>query len=51
MEQVLQQYLNEKYEKEFVDLKAILQETYDKGVKDGKASAKAEIINLISGGK
>jgi hypothetical protein len=47
----LEKVMGEKFEKEFRDTWGIIARAYGVGVDEGKASAKAEIINLINGGK
>ena len=37
------------YDAQFTEINRLLQDAYYAGVNDGKASAKAEIINLIKG--
>jgi hypothetical protein len=53
MEQIKKKFeelLQAKYDKEYNDIGMLLSEAYAKGLFEGKAQAKAEIINLIQGG-
>jgi hypothetical protein len=45
----LEKVMGEKFEKEFRDTWGIIARTYGVGIDEGKAKAKAEIINLIQG--
>jgi hypothetical protein len=47
----LQASMAQKFDKEFNDMSALLDKAYALGLEDGALKAKAEIINLISGGK
>lgn len=49
MEEVIQKYLSEKYDKELADILAIAKEAYAKGLKEGEETAKAKIIGMIKG--
>ena len=49
MEDVIQKYLGEKYDKELVDLINLTKEAYARGLKEGEETAKASIIALIKG--
>ena len=40
-----------RFDKEFNEIRFYVDSAYEHGLADGKAQAKAEIINLISGGK
>ena len=51
---IVEKYLNEKYEKDFGELQKLVAEAIGvgivEGIKEGKANAKQEIINLIQQG-
>jgi hypothetical protein len=47
----LTEILQEKYDKEYADMAHLISDAYALGLEDGAMKAKAEIINLISGGK
>ena len=47
----LQKSMAQRYDKEFGEMKYFIDSAYENGLADGKAQAKAEIINLINGGK
>jgi hypothetical protein len=47
----LQVTIAQRFDKEFNDMSALLDQAYALGLEDGALKAKAEIINLISGGK
>ena len=40
-----------RFDKEFNEIRFFIDSAYEHGLADGKEQAKAEIINLISGGK
>jgi hypothetical protein len=40
-----------RFDKEFNEMRFFIDSAYENGLADGKAQAKAEIINLINGGK
>ena len=46
----LEKVMGEKFEKEFRDTWGIIARAYGVGIDEGRAKAKAEIINLINGG-
>jgi hypothetical protein len=46
----LEKVMGEKFEKEFRDTWGIIARAYGVGIDEGRAKAKAEIINLIQGG-
>lgn len=46
----LTELLQAKFDKEYNDIGMLLSEAYVIGLHEGKAKAKAEIINLIQGG-
>ena len=48
-DEVLQKYLGDKYDKEFADLKAIVDSARELGKQEGRRLAKFEIINMIQG--
>jgi hypothetical protein len=48
-DELLQKYLGEKYDKEFTDLKAIVEGARELGKQEGRKLAKFEILNLIQG--
>jgi hypothetical protein len=50
-DEVIQKYLSEKYDKEFEDLKAIVEGARELGKQEGKKLAKFEIINMLQGEK
>jgi flagellar biosynthesis/type III secretory pathway protein FliH len=45
----VQKGMAERYDKEFNEIRYFVDEAYELGLADGKAQAKAEIINLING--
>lgn len=49
----VENYLNEKYSKDFAEIEKLVIQALSagivEGVKEGKASARAEIINMIQG--
>jgi hypothetical protein len=47
----LQKKMAIRYDAELEDIMDMIERSYQEGVIDGRASAKAEIINLINGGK
>jgi hypothetical protein len=47
----LQKTMALRYDKEFNEMRFFIDGAYEHGLADGKAQAKAEIINLINGGK
>jgi flagellar biosynthesis/type III secretory pathway protein FliH len=47
----VQKGMAERYDKEFNEIRYFVDEAYELGLADGKAQAKAEIINLINGDK
>lgn len=47
----LQQKMAVRYDTELEEVMDLIERSYQEGIIDGKASAKAEIINLINGGK
>jgi hypothetical protein len=47
----LTEILQEKYDKEYAETAHLISDAYALGLEDGALKAKAEIINLISGGK
>jgi hypothetical protein len=47
----LQKKMAIRYDTELEEIMDLIERSYQEGVVDGKANAKAEIINLISGGK
>ena len=47
----VQKGMAERYDKEFNEIRYFVDEAYELGLADGKAQAKAEIINLINGEK
>jgi hypothetical protein len=49
MEEVIQKYLSEKYDKELADILALAKQAYANGYKEGEETAKAKIINMIQG--
>ena len=46
----IQKAMAQRYDKEFNEIRFYVDSAYEKGLIDGKSSAKAEIINLIKGG-
>lgn len=52
---IVEKYLSEKYEKDFGELQKLIAEAIGigivEGIKEGKANAKQEIINMIQGDK
>jgi hypothetical protein len=47
----LQKVMAQRYDKEFNEMRFFIDSAYEHGLADGKEQAKAEIINLINGGK
>jgi hypothetical protein len=47
----LQASMAQRFDKEFNDMRFFIDSAYEHGLADGKAQAKAEIINLIQGDK
>jgi hypothetical protein len=47
----LQASMAVRFDKEFNEMRFFIDSAYEHGLADGKEQAKAEIINLISGGK
>jgi hypothetical protein len=47
----LQKKMAIRYDAEFTQMADFIEQAYVQGIEDGKASAKAEIINLINGGQ
>jgi hypothetical protein len=47
----LQASMAQRFDKEFNEMRFFIDSAYEHGLADGKEQAKAEIINLISGGK
>jgi hypothetical protein len=47
----LQASMAQRFDKEFNEMSALLDKAYALGLEDGALKAKAEIINLINGGK
>jgi hypothetical protein len=47
----LQASMAVRFDKEFNEIRFFIDSAYEHGLADGKEQAKAEIINLISGGK
>ena len=47
----LQKDMAIRYDKEFNEIRFYIDSAYEHGLADGKEQAKAEIINLINGGK
>ena len=47
----IQAKMAERFDKEFNEIRYFVDEAYELGLADGKAQAKAEIINLINGDK
>ena len=47
----LQASMAQRFDKEFNDMRFFIDSAYEHGLADGKEQAKAEIINLINGGK
>jgi hypothetical protein len=47
----IQAKMAERFDKEFNEIRFYVDSAYEHGLADGKEQAKAEIINLISGGK
>ena len=47
----VQKGMAERYDKEFNEIRYFVDEAYELGLAEGRAKAKAEIINLINGGK
>ena len=47
----LQKVMAQRYDKEFNEMRFFIDSAYEHGLADGKAQAKAEIINLINGDK
>ncbi len=48
-DEVLQKYLSDKYDKEFADLKALVDGARELGKEEGRRLAKFEIMNFIQG--
>jgi hypothetical protein len=46
----IQAKMAERFDKEFNEIRFYVDSAYEHGLADGKAQAKAEIINLIQGG-
>ena len=49
MEEVIQKYLSNKYDKELTDILEIAKQAYARGYKEGEETAKASIISMIKG--
>ena len=49
MEEVIQKYLIEKYDKELADILTLVKQAYSDGYKEGEETAKATIIAKIKG--
>lgn len=49
MDEIVQKYLSEKYDKEMVDILAIAKQAYANGYKEGEETAKEKIIGMIKG--
>jgi len=47
----LQATIAQRFDKEFNDMSALLDQAYALGIEDGALKARAEIINLIQGDK
>ena len=47
----IQTKMAERFDKEFNEIRFYVDSAYEHGLADGKAQAKAEIINLIQGDK
>jgi hypothetical protein len=47
----IQTKMAERFDKEFNEIRLYVDSAYEHGLADGKAQAKAEIINLINGDK
>jgi len=47
----LQKAMAERYDIEFTQMSDLIARAYEAGLEDGAMKAKAQIINLISGGK
>ena len=47
----IQAKMAQRFDDEFNEIRFYVDSAYEHGLADGKAQAKAEIINLISGGK
>jgi len=47
----VQATMAQRFDKEFNEMRFFIDSAYEHGLADGKEQAKAEIINLISGGK
>ena len=47
----VQAKMAERFDKEFNEIRFYVDSAYEHGLADGKEQAKAEIINLINGGK
>jgi hypothetical protein len=47
----VQATMAQKFDKEFNEIRFYVDSAYEHGLADGKAQAKAEIINLINGDK
>jgi flagellar biosynthesis/type III secretory pathway protein FliH len=45
----VQKGMAERYDKEFNEIRYFVDEAYELGLAEGRAKAKAEIINLING--
>jgi hypothetical protein len=47
----LQASMAQRFDKEFNEMRFFIDSAYEHGLEDGALKAKAEIINLINGGK